>query len=52
MQSGIHAGDKTHHQDQSMTFVSLSTINATRRSPETPTPLLEEEEELLIIYLF
>ena len=48
IQSGIHAGDNTHHQDQSMTFVSFRTTKATRRSPDTPTPLLEEEESLIL----
>lgn len=35
---GIHAGDSTHHQDQSMTWHSFKTIKAIRSKPVRPTP--------------
>ena len=46
----IQIGASTHHQDQSMTWQSLSTINATVSKPGNPMPPLAEElDELLII---
>ena len=44
-------GSVTHHHDQSITPVSLSTTNATPNSPTTPIPLLLDELPLLISIL-
>ena len=40
-------GSVTHHHDQSITFVNLSTTNATPSNPATPT-----ESELFAIIFF
>ena len=46
----IHIGDNTHHHDQSIMSVSLSTMNAICRSPTNPIPpVLLEDDELDII---
>lgn len=36
----IHAGDNTHHQDQSITPAILSIINNKIKQPTTPKPRL------------
>lgn len=43
-----HMGERTHHHDQLMTLQSLRTINATVRRPMKPTPLDDDEDDLLI----
>ena len=36
--NGIHIGAVTHHQDQSITFVSFNTIKTIVKSPEKLIP--------------
>jgi hypothetical protein len=43
---GIQIGARTHHQDQSITPIILSTMNTMARSPQKPVPL---DEELLLM---
>lgn len=47
----IHSGDSTHHQDQFITFASLSPINNIVNMPVNPIPLLDELDLLFIIHL-
>lgn len=37
--NGIHNGEVTHHQDQSIVFVSLSIKNTINKNVPKPTPL-------------
>lgn len=49
----IQSGARTHSHDQSITWVSLSTMNTIARSPQNPTPpdeLLEDDEFLLMLF--
>lgn len=49
----IQSGASTHNHDQSITWVSLSTMNTIARSPQNPTPpdeLLEDDEFLLMLF--
>ena len=41
-------GSVTHHQDQSMIPINFSIINATPRSPRTPSPELLELDLLIL----
>jgi hypothetical protein len=41
-------GDITHHHDQSIYFVSFSTMKAIVRSPQKPIPLLLEFSLLIL----
>lgn len=46
----IHIGESTHHHDQSIMSVSLSTMNAICSRPTNPIPpVLLEDDELAII---
>ena len=49
--SPIHKGLNTHHQDHVIYPVSFNPINKTANRPGNPTPLLDELE-LLIFYVF
>lgn len=44
----IHSGDVTHHQDQSITFVSLSVKNTTNRIVLSPKPPELDFDSVLI----
>jgi hypothetical protein len=38
IEAGIHAGERTHHQLQLITWQSFKMMNATSRSPPIPIP--------------
>ena len=48
----IHSGAVTHHQDQSITLVSLSIRNARKRSVEKLMPLLAKLESFIFISFY
>ncbi len=48
MMKGIHIGDKTHTQDQSICLVSLSTIKTIAKTPQNPMPPDDPWEFLFI----
>lgn len=41
----IQIGDKTHHHDQSITWVNLRTMKAIVNNPANPIPPLDEDDE-------
>ena len=43
--AGIQMGAKTHHQLQSITFVSLRTMNTIVKSPVKPMPPVEADDD-------
>ena len=49
MAKGVHAGARTHHQDQSITLQSLRVMKTMVRRP--PKPMPPELEDLLIYSL-
>jgi hypothetical protein len=49
----IHIGDKIHHHDQLMTWVSFRTINTIVNSPTNPTPEFEFDEfDIILIFSY
>jgi len=47
---GIHKGEVTHHQDQSIFPVSLRTKNTTNNTPVNPIPDEEFFDAIILIY--
>ena len=51
----IQSGERTYNHDQSITWVSLSTMNTIARSPQNPIPpdeLLEDDDDEFLLMLF
>ena len=49
---GIHSGEVTHHQDQSMFPVNLRTKNTTNNTPVNPIPDEDDFFDAIIINLY